>query len=102
MAKEWFTGRIIDVKKVTPLTRIFHIEIPEVEVFNFTPGQFVTFDLPIGEKPKDRWRSYSIASRPGESNIIELVIVYLEGGHGSEYLFNLSGPGTELKVMGPL
>ena len=75
--------------------------ISEVENFSFKPGQFVTLDLPIADKPNKRWRSYSIASHPDGTNIIELVIVLLEGGLGTHYLFNNVEVGTEVQLRGP-
>jgi ferredoxin-NADP reductase len=71
-----------------------------MDKFDFKPGQFVTLDLPIHEKPGKRWRSYSIASWPDETNIFELVIVLLEGGAGTEYLFNHITVGSELTLRG--
>jgi ferredoxin-NADP reductase len=72
-----------------------------MESFDFEPGQFVTLDLPIHEKPNKRWRSYSIASWPDGTNVIELVIVLLEGGAGTNYLFNQVIVGSELTLRGP-
>jgi CDP-4-dehydro-6-deoxyglucose reductase len=72
-----------------------------MERFDFKPGQFVTLDLPIHEKKNKRWRSYSIASHPDGTNVIELVIVLLEGGAGSTYLFNEIREGSELLLRGP-
>ena len=60
----WITGTVIRIADHTPTTRQFWIEVPTLSVFDFKPGQFVTLDLPIHEKPNKRWRSYSIASRP--------------------------------------
>jgi CDP-4-dehydro-6-deoxyglucose reductase len=64
-------------------------------------GQFVTLDLPIHEKPNKRIRSYSIASWPDGTNVLELVIVLLEGGLGTTYLFNNIVVGSELTLRGP-
>src|ERR1700749_868866 len=97
----WRTGKVIAIKEETPGTRRFWIQVPELERFDFLPGQFVTLDLPIHEKPNKRWRSYSIASWPDGSNIIELVIVLLEGGLGTNYLFNHVSVGSELTLRGP-
>ena len=80
MLEPWRTGIVTKIIDETKATRRFWIQIPEVESFDFKPGQFVTLDLPIHEKRNKRWRSYSIASSPDGTNIIELVIVQLEGG----------------------
>ena len=101
MPEPWRKGRFIRIEKMTEATWRFWIEIPELEKFDFKPGQFVTLDLPIHEKPNKRWRSYSIASHPDGTNIVELVIVLMEGGLGTHYLFNHVEIGTEVPVRGP-
>lgn len=101
MLEPWRTGKVIKIEDATAATRRFWIQVPEVEVFNFKPGQFVTLDLPIHEKKNKRWRSYSIASHPDGTNVIELVIVLLEGGAGTHYLFNEIKEGSELLLRGP-
>jgi ferredoxin-NADP reductase len=98
---QWQTGVVKRIEQVTPNTRCFFIELPEVQSFDFKPGQFVTIDLPIHEQKNKRWRSYSIASTPDGSNMIELVIVHLEGGLGTTYLFNEIKEGSELTLRGP-
>ena len=97
----WRTGKVINIIQETYNTRRFFIQIPELEKFDFTPGQFITFDLPIADKPSKRVRSYSIASWPDGTNVFELVIVLLEGGLGTTYLFNKVDVGSELTLRGP-
>lgn len=99
---EWQTGKIIDIQQAAPSTKRFFIELPSTNKFEFEAGQFVTLDLPIHEQKNKRWRSYSIASAPNGTNIIELVIVLLEGGAGTTYLFNEVNVGSELTLRGPL
>src|SRR5690606_41267226 len=98
----WRTGRVIRIENETYNTRRYWIEVPEVESFDFKPGQFVTLDLPIHEKPNKRWRSYSIASWPDGTNVFELVIVLVPNGSGSQYFFHQVTVGTELTFRGPL
>ncbi len=99
-APPWYKGIVIKIEDENYNTKKFWIQIPAVETFQFTPGQFVTLDLPIHEKLNKRWRSYSIASWP-DSNVIELLIVILEGGAGTTYLFNHVFVGSELQLRGP-
>jgi ferredoxin-NADP reductase len=101
MLQPWQTGKVIRIENEADSTRRFWIQLPAQESFEFKPGQFVTFDLPVHEKPAKRLRSYSIASWPDGTNIFELVIVLLEGGAGTQYLFNEIGLGSELTVRGP-
>jgi len=96
----WRTGKLIRIKDETKDTRRFWIEVPELDSFDFLPGQFVTFDLPIHEKPNKRLRSYSIASWPDGSNVFELVVVLDRKGAGTTYLFDID-LGAELTFRGP-
>ncbi len=97
----WRTGKVIRIENETKDTRRYWIEVPELTAFDFIPGQFVTFDLPIHEKSNKRWRSYSIASWPDGSNIFELVIVLDKLGAGTHYLFEQVHVGSELIFRGP-
>lgn len=101
MLQPWRTGKVIRIEDETSSTRRFWIQISELEAFDFKPGQFVTLDLPIHEKPNKRWRSYSIASWPDGTNVFELVIVLVEDGLGTPYLFNQVKVGSELTLRGP-
>jgi len=97
----WRKGIVIKIENETPDTRRFYIQIPEISTFEFVPGQFITLDLPIHEKSNKRWRSYSIASWPDGSNVIELLIVLNPNGLGTPYLFNEIKVGSELTLRGP-
>ncbi len=96
----WRTGKVIRIENEAPATRRYWIQVPELETFDFKPGQFVTLDLPIHEKPNKRWRSYSIAGWPDGTNIFELVIVLNTEGAGTTYLFNEITVGSELIFRG--
>ncbi len=97
----WRTCIVTKVVNETPNTKRYFLQIPELERFDFEPGQFITFDLPIDEKPNKRWRSYSIASWPDGTNNLELVIVLNETGKGTPWLFEHAVPGAELTLRGP-
>ena len=68
----WRKGIVTRIENETYNTRRFWIQIPELDSFDFLPGQFVTLDLPIHEKPNKRWRSYSIASWPDGTNVSDM------------------------------
>ncbi|MEM1214796.1 MAG: FAD-dependent oxidoreductase [Bacteroidota bacterium] len=105
MPKKWYTSQITRTADASSTTRRFWLSPPvlegaaTVENFTFRAGQFLTLDLPIGEKRRERWRSYSIASAPGEA--LELCIVQLDGGRGTQYLFEEAEVGTSLRFKGP-
>ena len=98
----WRTGIVFKIEQQAEHSSRFFIKVPELEAFDFKPGQFVTLDLPIHEKPHKRLRSYSIASWPDGSNTFELCIVQLPEGSGTNYLFNEVVVGTSIKFRGPV
>ncbi len=97
----WHNGNITRIEDASPTTKRFWLEVDGTERFDFKAGQFITMDLPIGERRNQRWRSYSIASAPDGSNVLELCIVHLDGGLASGYLFNEAKIGTTIKFKGP-
>jgi len=96
----WRTGTVTGIEDATYNTKRFFIKVNELDSFNFKAGQFVTLDLPIHEQKNKRWRSYSIASWPDCTNVFELLIVLLEEGAGTTYLFNEVTVGSELTFRG--
>ncbi|HOA38492.1 MAG TPA: FAD-dependent oxidoreductase [Flavihumibacter sp.] len=101
MLQPWQTGTVIRIQDEAVATRRFWIRVDETNPFDFKPGQFITLDLPIHEQRNKRWRSYSIASWPDNTNVIELVIVRLDGGAGTQYLFDEIQVGSLLTLRGP-
>lgn len=97
----WRIGTVIKIVDETYNTKRYFIQVNELESFNFKAGQFVTLDLPIHEQLNKRWRSYSIASWPDGSNVFELLIVKLEGGAGTTYIFDNIKVGSEFSFRGP-
>ena len=101
MLQPWQDAVVTKIIQETTTTKRFWLALSTGIVFDFTPGQFVTLDLPIHEQKNKRWRSYSIASAPNGTNEFELVIVHLDGGAGTTYLFNEVTVGTVIKLRGP-
>jgi ferredoxin-NADP reductase len=101
MVPQWQTGVIKKIEQASPNTRRYQVELTGTPSFDFKPGQFVTLDLPIHEQRNKRWRSYSIASMPDGSNVIELLIVHLDGGLASGYIFDEIKEGSTLTLRGP-
>lgn len=96
----WHKGKVINIIDETHNIKRFFIEVPEVEKYEFVPGQFTMIDMPINSKVTHR--SYSIASPPGDTNVIELIIVLNEAGLGTHYLFDQVNIGSELTVSSAL
>jgi ferredoxin-NADP reductase len=97
----WYKSKVINIEDETEFVKRFFLAVEDLDDFDFLPGQFVTLDLPISDKRQKRWRSYSIASAPNNSNVIELCIVRKYDGAGTAYLFDQIKVGDHLTFKGP-
>ncbi len=89
---------MVEWKELAPEVHHFEFEVPSVESFSFTPGQFVSvIDRDNG---KEVTRAYSIAS-PRRGNRFALCLNRVEDGIVSPWLFGLR-PGDEVEVHEPL
>lgn len=100
MPRKWYDSTVVRIEDASPSVRRFWLQVPE-ETPAYKAGQFVTMDLPIGEKRLERWRSYSIANPPNGDDALELCIVQLAGGTASKYLFEQVDIGTPIRFKGP-
>lgn len=91
-------SRLVDVWDIAPDVRHFVFEIPDMEKFDFIPGQFVSLSHPINGKKVTR--AYSIASVPYGNNRYELCLNLVTDGIFSPFLFSLK-PGDEVEMKGP-
>jgi ferredoxin-NADP reductase len=99
MPYHFYDSEVIDIIDVNPLVKRFFFRIAEMEKFNFGAGQFVMLDLPI--QSKITTRSYSIASAPEGTNVIELLISLNEQGLGTPYLFSQIKKGSHVPLSQP-
>ena len=67
--------------------------------FNYLPGQFLTFTLPVGEKPIRR--SYTISSAPTQAYYCEVTVKREDKGAGSRYICDELKVGDTLEVKAP-
>ncbi len=98
---KWKEAVISRIEQRSPSVRSFWLAFHDREVLEFRPGQFLTLELPISERRRDGWRSYSIASAPNQTNEAELCIVQLPGGKGTAYLFDETEVGTKVMSKEP-
>ena len=91
-------AKLLGWKELAPEVHHFEFEVPDVNNFAFTPGQFVSVIEPIGGK--EITRAYSIAS-PRGGNRFELCLNRVPEGIVSNILFDLK-PGDEVNMNEPL
>ncbi len=73
-----------------------YLKLPAAEEFHFEAGQYIDIMLSRGRR-----RSFSIASPPHESRLLELHVRRVAGGEFSEQLFH-GARSTLLAIEGPL
>jgi ferredoxin-NADP reductase len=81
-----------------PGTRSLFLALPAAERLVFTPGQFISCQVPSGG-PEPLVRAYSLASSP-EAAELEICLDRVENGPGSAHLF-ACGVGAPLAFTGP-
>jgi len=92
----WIDVYLDSIKKEKKSTWRFFIKTSNINKFSFKAGQFIQIKI------DNLIRSYSIASLPNNENIIELIIVNLNEGKMSNYLFNKIKIGKKFQIKGPL
>jgi ferredoxin-NADP reductase len=96
----WKEATIVGIERKSSSILQLELCIPG-EPLLFKPGQFLTLDLPIHERPNKRWRSYSIASIPNGSDRCTLLIERCPDGPATQHLFEQVKLGQTLICRGP-
>ena len=88
------------IERMVPLSHDvmgLYLKLPAAEVFSFEPGQYIDIMLPRGRR-----RSFSIASPPHDSRVLELHVRRVADGEFSESLFAQNARTALLSIEGPL
>jgi CDP-4-dehydro-6-deoxyglucose reductase len=88
------------IERIVPLAHdvlAVYLKLPVAEPFDFKPGQYLDVLL-----SKGRRRSFSIASPPHDSRLLELHVRLAAGGEFTEPLFAGRMAGALLNIEGPL
>lgn len=98
-ALRWQSCAITEIVERTPSIKSFFLR--PSEPFAYIAGQHVDVRLtaPDGYVAL---RSYSIASAPGASNVIELAIERLPDGEVSPFFHDVAAVGDEIELRGPI
>lgn len=89
--------RIERMHRLAPDVMAVFLRSPAHEPFHFVAGQYLDIML-----PQNRRRSFSIASAPGQSGLIELHIRRVSSGEFTQQLFDRMQEKTLLRIEGPL
>lgn len=89
--------RIARKELLAPDVMALFLQLPAVERFSFLPGQYLDIML-----PGERRRSFSIASPPHDSGLIELHVRRAQGGEFTQRVFDELKEKSLLRIEGPL
>jgi CDP-4-dehydro-6-deoxyglucose reductase, E3 len=89
--------RIVQLTPLAPDVMQVFLRLPAVEALRFHPGQYLDILL-----DGSRRRSFSIASPPHDSGLLELHVRRVSGGSFTEGLFGASPAGSLLRIEGPI
>lgn len=98
MQIDLFPISLEDAFMISPKVKHFIFRTGLNPVFQHIPGQFIT--IHFEHQGKMLKRSYSIANAPSHDNRIEFAAGFVEGGPGTDLLFNLSS-GDTININGP-
>jgi CDP-4-dehydro-6-deoxyglucose reductase, E3 len=90
-------GRIERMERLSHDVLGVHLRLPAAEPFHFEPGQYIDIMLSGGRR-----RSFSIASPPHDSRLLELHVRRVRGGELTERLFAKDTARALLSIEGPL
>ena len=85
-------------RDITPGVRHFAFRRADAEPFEYTAGQFI--NLHFDREEGRTHRSYSVATPPGDSGLIEIAVAPVEGGLATGVLFGM-GQGDMIDASGP-
>ena len=89
--------RIARKQLLGPDVMALFLQLPAIEAFHFLPGQYLDIML-----PGERRRSFSIASPPHDSGLIELHVRRAPGGEFTQRVFTELKEKSLLRIEGPL
>lgn len=94
-------ARVMGIEDAAGDVKIIKLQLPAADPFRYYAGQYIEFILKDGRR-----RSYSMATIPNESNLVELHIRHTPGGVFTDHVFGAGATQMKLReilrVEGPL
>ena len=96
---EWRIATVTDIRPETPTVKTFRLQVPGWQPH--LAGQH--YDLRLtAEDGYQAQRSYSIASSPTETGVVELTVERLADGEVSGFLHDVVVTGDRIELRGPI
>lgn len=90
-------SRIERLDRLAPDVMAVFLRLPAREQFSYMAGQYLDIML-----PQNRRRSFSIASPPHDSDLLELHVRRVSSGEFTQQIFSGAAENTLLRIEGPL
>ena len=96
---EWQAGTVTAIRTETRQAKSFRLALPRWMVHRAGMHYDVRLTAPDGYRTE---RSYSIASPPERTGVIEITVERIEDGEVSPYLHDVVVSGDQIEVRGPI
>jgi ferredoxin-NADP reductase len=96
---EWQIGTVSDIHEETPRAKTFTIALPKWMAHRAGMHYDIRLTAPDGYQTE---RSYSIASEPELTGVIDLTVELIKDGEVSPYLHEVVMKGDQLELRGPI
>ena len=90
--------QVVDVIQETPDVKTFRLNNADGAIPFDHPGKFAKVCIPSDDG--DVWRSFTISSRPGDKQYLDLTMKLNPVGQVTRYLFDNVGPGDSIRLKG--
>jgi ferredoxin-NADP reductase len=98
-ATAWQQAAVVDIRPETARAKTFRLQLARPVRHAAGQHYVVRLTAPDGYRAQ---RSYSVASAPDDTGVIELTVERLDGGEVSGFLHDVVEVGDELDVRGPI
>ena len=97
-----FKTVVEDIQQLTHDIKYVRLALQEPGQIDFKAGQFVQFySAPYGKVKESVFRAYSMASKPSDNKIVELIIRLVPQGICTTYVHTALKIGDAAKISGP-
>ncbi|MEO1192132.1 MAG: hybrid-cluster NAD(P)-dependent oxidoreductase [Pseudomonadota bacterium] len=90
---------VIAVSDEVPNVKTFTFRSDNQTWFRYSPGQFITLELPVGEEPL--FRTYTLSSSPSRPLSIAVTVKAQADSIGTRWMFENLRPGDYVRAYGP-
>ncbi len=97
LAAERFKAVVERVEDMTHDTKRYIFKLEDPKEIYFKAGQYIQFCIP----DTNEFRAYSLASHPGITDKVELMVRLVPGGLCSQYMHESLEEGDEIYITGP-